>query len=373
MKTLVTLLPLLAATLTIHAQAPMDGGLWPDTRGQHINAHGGNIIRYRDTYYWYGESRSATGQPYSSLGVSLYTSRDMQQWTDRGLVLPVDTTPGHDISAGCIIERPKVVYCPRTGKFVLWFHLELPGRGYAAARYGLALADTPTDPFHFIRSARVLPGHYPIGFSLPDTTDLRHQLLFPELQDWWTPAWRTQIERGMFFMRDIADGQMARDQTIFVDDDGRAYHIYSSEDNLTLQIAQLTDDYTDHNGTFVRVAPGGQNEAPTIFKRDGVYYLITSGCTGWAPNAARLFRAHNILGPWQQLPNPCRGSGADITFGAQGTYIYKVTTARERRLFAGADYVFMADIWRPDRLSDSRHLWLPITFEEGLPVLKLTP
>ncbi len=46
----------------------------------------------------------------------------------------------------------------------------------------------------------------------------------------------------MFWMRDFEGGQMARDMTIYVDDDGKAYHIYSSEDNLTLQIAQLTDD-----------------------------------------------------------------------------------------------------------------------------------
>lgn len=78
-----------------------------------------------------------------------------------------------------------------------------------------------------------------------------------------------------------------------------------------------------HNGSYVRVAAGGQNEAPTIFKTKGTYWMITSGCTGWAPNAARMFKAKNIYGPWEQLPNPCRGEGADKTFGAQGTYIYQ--------------------------------------------------
>ena len=92
-------------------------------------------------------------------------------------------------------------------------------------------------------------------------------------------------------VRDLQGGQMARDMTIFIDDDGKAYHIYASEDNLTLHIAELTDDYLRHTGLYVRVAMGEQNEAPTIFKKDGVYWMITSGCTGWAPNAARLFRA----------------------------------------------------------------------------------
>ena len=170
------------------------------------------------------------------------------------MVLPVSNEPGSDIEGGCIIERPKVLYNQKTRKFVMWFHLELKGQGYAAARYGVATSDTPFGPFKFVRSGRVNPGIYPIGFSKPDTTDLKHQLLFPELKEWWTPAWRKQIERGMFWMRDFQGGQMSRDMTIFIDDDGKAYHIYSSEENLTLQIAQLTDDYMQHNGCYVRVA-----------------------------------------------------------------------------------------------------------------------
>lgn len=362
---------LLLSSVNLFAQSPTAGGEWLATDGHHINAHGGSIFNHRGTYYWYGESRSADGKPYSSLGVSCYTSKDLKTWTNHGLVLKVVDQPGSDIEGGCIIERPKVLYNPKTRKFVMWFHLELKDQGYVAARAAVAVSDTPFGPFRFLRSERVNAGRYPIGFCKADTTDLRHQLLFPELKAWWTPEWRKQIERGMFFMRDLESGQMARDMTIFVDDDGKAYHIYSSEDNLTLQIAQLTDDYLSHNGTFVRVAPVGENEAPTIFKHEGTYWLITSGCTGWAPNAARMFRAKNIFGPWQQLPNPCRGEGAERTFGGQGTYIYKVETAAQRKQFDGADYVFMADIWNPQHLRDSRHLWLPIHFEHGQPVLRM--
>ncbi len=43
--------------------------------------------------------------------------------------------------------------------------------------------------------------------------------------------------------------------TLFVDDDGKAYHIYSSEDNLTLQIAELADDYLSHTGKYIRIFP----------------------------------------------------------------------------------------------------------------------
>ena len=153
---------------------------------------------------------------------------------------------------------------------------------------------------------------------------------------------------------------MARDMTLYVDDDGKAYHIFSSEDNLTLHIAELTNDYLHHTGRYTRVAPSGQNEAPAIFKKDGTYWMITSGCTGWEPNEARMFSAPSIWGPWTQHPNPCRGPQQEITFGGQSTYILPV----------GDHFIFMADIWRPKHPSDARYIWLPIEFEAGMPVVR---
>lgn len=50
--------------------------------------------------------------------------------------------------------------------------------------------------------------------------------------------------------RDFESGQMARDMNLFVDDDGKAYHIYASEDNSTLHISELTDDYTACSGNY---------------------------------------------------------------------------------------------------------------------------
>jgi hypothetical protein len=44
------------------------------------------------------------------------------------------------------MERPKVIYNEKTGKFVMWFHLELKGQGYKAARSALAVSDNVTGP-----------------------------------------------------------------------------------------------------------------------------------------------------------------------------------------------------------------------------------
>ena len=39
--------------------------------------------------------------------------------------------------------------------------------------------------------------------------------------------------------------------------------------------------------------------------------MVTSGCTGWAPNAARLLTAGDIMGEWTLHPNPCVGKDAE--------------------------------------------------------------
>ena len=154
------------------------------------------------------------------------------------------------------------------------------------------------------------------------------------------------------------------DPNLFVDDDGKAYHIYSSEDNLTLQIAELSDDYLSHTGKYIRIFPGGHNEAPAIFKKDGIYWMITSGCTGWEPNKARLLTATSILGEWKQLPNPCVGENADKTFGGQSTYVLPLQGTEKQ-------FIFMADSWRPESLADSRYIWLPVRFDEkGIPFIE---
>lgn len=342
-------------------QSIKPGELWPDTEGEHINAHGGGVIYHEGTYYWYGENRPARGFT-TEVGVSVYSSQDLVNWKNEGVALPVSEKRGDDIERGCIMERPKVVYNEKTGKFVMLFHLELKGRGYEAARVGFAVSDTPTGPFTFIRSLRPNAGKWPMDFTKKDIKRAE-ALDETKYKEWWTPEWRKAVDAGLLLKRDLSGGQMSRDMTVFVDDDGTAYHIHSAEENLTLNIAELTPDYLDYTGRYIRLAPGGHNEAPTLMKHDGVYWMITSGCTGWDPNEARMFRAKSMWGPWEQLPTPFRGEDAHKSFHSQGTYIFKVH---------GTDqYIFMADRWMPRSLKYSRHIWLPITFDEdGTPVLE---
>ena len=322
------------------------GGIWSDNNGTPINAHGGGMLFQNGTYYWFGEHKiEGEAGNVAHVGVHCYTSRDLYNWKDAGIALSVTDDPSSDIRKGCILERPKVIYNKRTKKFVMWFHLELANKGYTAARTGVATADKVTGPYHFVKSYRPnanrLP-FYPEGTPEKEKLNIKH----------------SKNKADSIFLRDLAGGQMARDMTLFVDDDGKAYHIFSSEENKTLHIAALNEDYTAHSGKFVRVYPGFETEAPAIFKNQGKYYMLGSGCTGWNPNPARWFTATSILGPWTYQGNPCVGDGAKLTFGGQSTFILPVYGKKNA-------FIFMADKWDPKNAINGRYIWLPVTFKDG--------
>ncbi len=337
------------------------GEIWPDKKGIHINAHGGGILWYKGIYYWFGEHKTeGRGGNRANVGVHVYSSNDLYNWQDEGIVLSVSTNDTtHEIRKGCVIERPKVVYNSNTKKFVMWFHLELYGQGYKAARTAVAVSDKVTGPYRYIRSYRPNAGIWPINFEEQWKKDNpAHKNL-----KWWSDEWRVAVNEGLFVKRDFEKGQMARDMTIFVDNDGKAYHIHSAEENLTLHISELTDDYLSFTGKWTRVFPGGHNEAPAICKYKNKYYLITSGCTGWDPNAARSAVSESIWGPWKALGNPCTGEDAESTFHSQSTYILPVPGRKDA-------FIFMADRWMPKNPIDGRYIWLPLTFNNDKPVLQ---
>ena len=335
------------------------GDVWMDSDSVHINAHGGGILFYEGFYYWYGEYKTeGRGGNTSLVGISCYSSADLYNWKNEGIALsPVDD-PSSDITKGCVMERPKVIYNEKTGKFVMWFHLELKGHGYGAARTAVAVSDKVTGPFTYLRSTRVNPGIWPYNFS----EEMKNKKYENDLE-WWTPEWRNAVIDGLFVKRDINGGQMSRDMGLFVDDDGTAYHIHSSEENLTLHIAELTPDYTGFTGKWKRVAPAGHREAPAVFKYKDKYYLITSGCTGWAPNEASVAVADSIWGEWKFLGNPCSGKDAELTFHSQSTFVLPVQNSP-------GSYIFMGDRWKPRNPIDGRYIWLPLFFEDDRPAIK---
>ncbi|WP_445734422.1 glycoside hydrolase family 43 protein [Mariniflexile sp.] len=339
------------------------GAIWEDTDGIHINAHGGGITIVGDTYYWFGEHKVAGGRGNQSwVGVGVYFSKDLYNWKNEGIALPMKKDSTSMLIEGSVVERPKVIFNKKTGKYVMWFHHELKGQGYDAALTGVAVSNDVTGPYEYISSFRINPGVWPQNL---DAESLKEMVPITGRED---PNRKEKVKAGAFIKRDLEIGQMSRDMTLFVDDDGTAYHITASEENETLLISKLSDDYLSLSGDYVRVFPGGRNEAPAIFKNDGKYYMITSGLTGWAPNPARSAVADNMLGPWKSLGNPVRGTEEEkkTTFKSQSTYIFPVIGKPNA-------FVFMADRWNPQNAIDGRYVWLPIEFEDDKPIIKWYP
>ena len=280
------------------------GQTWLDTKGDTINAHGGNIIYYKHTYYWFGEKRNR----HQSLGVNVYCSRDLYNWKPAGLALAHDKDTSSDIAFGGIMERPKVIFNKRTGMFVMWFHVEVRGKGYGAAKVGVAVSRHITGPYRFVHSFR-------------------------------------------------PNGNMSRDMTLFVDDDGKAYEIYSSRENYDLRIVQLTADYLNVTAKDSLLFTN-HREAPAVFKYSGKYYLLTSGCTGWAPNEAALRVADSLYGPWVLKGNPLEGQDNRISFYGQPAFVLPLPGTQPR-------FIYIADRWNPKNLKDSRYQFLPIEFDSS--------
>jgi hypothetical protein len=296
---------MLFAGLTVSAVRAQfsPGKVWSDDKGEVINAHGGGILYEHGRYYWFGEKRGTHG----SQGVNVYSSKDLYHWKFESLALAPATDTASEIAAGCVIERPKVIYNKKTRNYVMWFHLELKGKGYSAARAAVAVSKKVEGPYRYVSSFR-------------------------------------------------PNGNMSRDMTLFTDDDGAAYHVYSSRENYDMRIARLSDDYLSVTTADSLIARDHQ-EAPALFKYKSVYYMITSACTGWAPNKASLYTAASIFGPWKRLGNPMRGENADLTFGGQSTYVLPMPGKK-------GGFIFIADRWNPKDLKDSRYLWLPIEWQE---------
>lgn len=367
---------------------------WYDTSGNKIEAHGGIVTEFTvdgvTKYYWYGEDRTDEKRG-KDTGVRVYSSTDLYNWTDEGLAfrnmtdiydfeedyfndLYSTVTEGtgnvldeegmrygverngmsdnefRDAIKKVIafqiwddkpLERPKVIYNDTTGKYVMWYHSDGPTESstsnYSAACAAVAVSDTPNGPFKYLGRSRLnyVPGAY-------------------------------SGEQGM-----------ARDMTLYKDDDGTAYIIYASEQNKTLFISKLSEDYLSLSAKPVDAVQGidyvrdacfvnKTREAPSIFKFNNKYYMLTSSTDGWASTQTRYAVAENMMGPWTDMGDACETIAgitpyaANKTFGGQSTGIFAVDESK-------GEFVYMTDRWNRstptsngDVYENPSYVWFPI-------------
>ena len=232
--------PAQAAAVTI-----TNGTQFTDTIGSPVHAHGGGVIKVGAYYYWFGENRNADN---TFRYVAAYRSTDLKNWEFRNHVLTQSSAPPSSPVAN--IERPKVIYNASTGKYVMWMHKE-NGADYSEARAAVAVSDTVDGNYTWQGSFRPLghahvPGHHGVrGRRRHRLHDLRRPRELRPARSTGSPPTTPASPRL------VAD----------------LWH-------------------------------GGHREAPALFKRNGVYFMLTSGATGWSPNQQQYATATSITGPW---------------------------------------------------------------------------
>jgi len=195
-----------------------------------------------------------------------------------------------------------VIYNAKTNKFVLWFHLD--SSNYGLAKLGVAVSDNVEGPYSFVK-----------GIS-PFDTD-------------------------------------SRDMTVWVDDDGTGYVIYATAVNLNTVIARLTPDYLDVESKVYQF-DGVRWEAYAMFKKNGLYYLITSGTTGWNSNSNYYTYSRYLNQSW--APAEKIAPYSSNTYNSQSNNVI---------VLDDGTFIFTADRWFSSALADSRYIWLPIEFLEN--------
>ena len=135
------------------------GQVWLDTKGNRIQAHGGSIITVGETFYWYGENKEKTlpGSGIWHYGVRMYKSRDLYNWEDLGLVAPpVLDDKDSPLHPSAFMDRPHILYCAKTRKFVLWMKIM---QGTGVQYQTIATADAVTGPYTIVNrfSPQLMP------------------------------------------------------------------------------------------------------------------------------------------------------------------------------------------------------------------------
>lgn len=120
-----------------------------DTKGNAIQAHGGDIIKGTDgSYYWFGEDKTGETTSGHFIGVNCYKSSDFASWEYRGAVL--SPQEGTNISSEAVVERPKVIYNEANEEYVMWFHSD--SSNYGAAAVGVATSKTIDGKYNWLGS-----------------------------------------------------------------------------------------------------------------------------------------------------------------------------------------------------------------------------
>jgi len=314
-------LPVAAADLTIE-----NGRFWKDTSGTPIYSQGGGMLKVGDTWYWYGakyeeavsyaKDPTVFGARTHFAAVTAYSSKDLVNWKFEGDVIKA-APAGQIFERGAWLGRMGVVYNAKTRKYVLLTQYSSKSAGGGVL---FATSDSPAGPFVY-------------------------QHLQPRIENVASPT--------------------SGDQTVFVDDDGQPYLIFSNNgDRRRLYVAPLrsADFLQVEAATQIYHAPAGGREGNAMFKRDGLYYFCSSDLHGW--NASRSFymTSTSITGPYS-AEKLIAGTDLDFSHVSQNGFFIPVQGS------AGTTVLYAGDRW--SNFAGNGHgynIWTPLSFDGKAPV-----
>ncbi len=277
------------------------GQVWLDTKGERIQAHGGAVCYENGSYYWYGENKTYTDGKNGiwTWGLKVYASKDLCNWDDLGyLIPPVLDDPNSALFPAKRVDRPHILKCPKTGKYVCWIKLSGP-----EAAFTIWQADALLGPYEMVENL-YNPGRHKAG-------------------DFDT----------------IADQET-----------GKGY-LYFDADHKSMLCMSLTEDYLHADGeitsSYPNLTPPFTREAPALFEANGRKYMLTSGMTGYVPNKSDSAAADRWEDVFVSLGNPHVEDATRASFNSQISKIFRVE-GRENCFIA------MADRWLPGYHVDSR-------------------
>jgi arabinoxylan arabinofuranohydrolase len=200
-----------------------------------------------------------TQSGYDMVDYYMFSSDDMINWRDHGIVFDID----RDTTWGNRAYAPDMVY--RNGTYYLYF----PD---GANAIGVAVSSSPTGPF----------------------TD---------------PLGRALVSRST----PNANVQWLFDPGVFVDDDGQAYLYFGGGAPGNARVIRLNSDMISTNGPAITLDVPNFFEALYMHKRNGVYYLSysTTPATGFridymtsnSPTSGFTHRGTILPNPWQNGNN----------------------------------------------------------------------
>jgi hypothetical protein len=288
---------------------------WKDQSGNPIYSQGGGVFKFGTTWYWYGvhyagaETYAASPTKLNSdtrfVSVTCYSSTDLVNWKFEANVLDSGAT---GLSGTGWMGRLGVAYNATSKKYVLLAqHSGASGTGEL-----FATSSTPTGKFTFDHIQDTLPG-----------------------------------------VANVTSG----DQTIFVDDDGKAYLICSSSSGRAyLYVAPLraTDYLAVQSATQIYKSPG--REGNCMFKHRGRYYFCSSDLHGWNASHTYVISATNITGPYSS-ESVMGNTDMDFSHVSQTGFFVSVPGTKDTTV-----------IYAGDRWSDfagnglGYNQWMPLSF-----------